>query len=273
MRPPFNTINWQQPWLAPLRPLGEPIAALEDWRQALNEATARDGISNHRGQPIAFVPQADLPARMAYEQFISESGRIPTRDNLHDFFNALIWLAYPLVKRQLNALQASEIARQQAEKLTGIPQVRGAKRDAATLFDENAAVIVVRSDAAGRSIADRLRHHEWTDMFFRDRVSFVENCAVLLIGHALIEKLVTPYKAITAHSLVLGADDVFFAAGADQQMAWIDTVLSARIQKEPFASTTFTPLPVMGVPGWHASQDLRFYADEKVFRPQRRRHQ
>lgn len=266
----FDLIDWQEPWLAQLRHFAEPITASKDWRCALNEVATQNGLSNHRGQQIKFVPQADLPARMAYEQFISESGCVPTRDNLHDFFNALIWLAFPLVKRQLNALQAGEIARQQAEDSIGIQQVRGAKRDAATLFDENAAAMVVRSDAAGRSIADRLRHHQWTDVFFRDRVSFVANCSILLIGHALIEKLVTPYKAITAHSLILEADDDFFASGADQQMAWVDAVLSAQIQREPFASTLFTPLPVMGVPGWQEKQDLLFYGDEKVFRPQRR---
>lgn len=206
---------------------------------------------------------------MAYEQFISESGRIPTRDNLHDFFNALIWLAYPLVKRQLNALQATEIARQQDLGIAGSTQVRGTKRDAATLLDENAAVVVVRDNADGKLIADRLRHHQWIDVFLRSRTSFCKDCTVLLFGHALIEKLVVPYKAITAHSIILYADDSFFALTNNQQTVWVDTMLSARIQEEPLVATLFTPLPVMGVPDWHKAQGLPFYADEKVFRPKR----
>jgi hypothetical protein len=32
----------------------------------------------------------------------------------------------------------------------------------------------------------------------------------------------------------------------------------------------YNPLPVLGVPGWHARQDEEFYADVKVFRPKRR---
>lgn len=271
MNPLFDKIDWEQPWLAPLRTLGKSIVASADWRQALNDAAARAGISNHRSHQINFVLQEDLPARMAYEQFISESGCIPTRDNLHDFFNALIWLAYPGVKRQLNALQATEIARQQCMGPVGREQVRGARRDAATLFDENAALVIVRNNHAGQSIADKLRHHQWIDVFLNERISFGKHCAVLLFGHALIEKLVMPYKAITAHAIILAADDAFFATKVEQQLAWVDEVLAARLQAELLVSTQFTPLPVMGVPGWQSVQDLSFYADEKVFRPPRQR--
>ena len=60
---------------------------------------------------MRFVPQAELPAGIAYETFISETGGVPTRDNLHDFFNALVWLTYPKIKVRLNAMQALEIER------------------------------------------------------------------------------------------------------------------------------------------------------------------
>ncbi|HBZ06685.1 MAG TPA: DUF3025 domain-containing protein, partial [Massilia sp.] len=32
---------------------------------------------------------------------------------------------------------------------------------------------------------------------------------------------------------------------------------------------SFTPLPVLGVPGWWPEQDAAFYADTSVFRPKR----
>ncbi len=57
-----------------------------------------------------FVPQESLPEGTAYEEFISATGNVPTRDNLHDFFNGLVWQTFPLIKRELNALQAAQIA-------------------------------------------------------------------------------------------------------------------------------------------------------------------
>jgi hypothetical protein len=58
-----------------------------------------------------FVHQDSLPAGQAYEAHIFQTRTVPTRDNLHDFFNGLVWLAFPQTKRRLNELQAAEIAR------------------------------------------------------------------------------------------------------------------------------------------------------------------
>lgn len=270
MRPPFDTINWQQPWLAPLRPLGEPISASKDWRNAFNNAAARNGLRNDRGQQIVFVPQADLPVGMAYEQYISESGHVPTRDNLHDFFNALIWLAYPRIKRQLNAIQTAEIQRLQKTACVVPSNARGPKRDAATLFDENAALVVVRRSASGHSIARSLREHQWTEVFLTDSQVFHRQCSILLFGHALIQKLVTPYKAITAHALILDAGDSFFDLDGCAKRSVADGSVTSTLQAISLTSSMLTPLPVLGVPGWHAVQDSSFYADVNVFRPKRR---
>src|SRR4051794_16460024 len=103
MAAPFlKLIDWERPWLALLRPVAQPILAAPDWRFALNDAAHAAGLCNHRGLPIRFVPQADLPAGVAYEEFIGDTGCVPTRDNLHDFFNALVWLTFPGIKQQLN---------------------------------------------------------------------------------------------------------------------------------------------------------------------------
>jgi hypothetical protein len=98
------------------------IANRSDWRVALNEQCIAMSLINHRELPLSFVDQATLPQDIAYEVFISETGKIPTRENLHDFFNALVWLSFPNIKRQLNALQAAQIARD------GIGKSRGPAR-------------------------------------------------------------------------------------------------------------------------------------------------
>ena len=47
--------------------------------------------------PVRFVPHESRPRGEAYEAFIARTGCVPTRDNLHDLFNALVWLTFPLL--------------------------------------------------------------------------------------------------------------------------------------------------------------------------------
>jgi hypothetical protein len=275
MAAPFlASIDWSQPWLAHVQAAAQPLIAAADWRIALNE-TARDvNLCNHRGLTMQFVPQAELPAGMAYEEFISTTGHVPTRENLHDFFNALIWLTFPNIKKQLNALQAAEIAARAktgtaAEKKNTVDMpsttTRGRLRDAATIFDENAALLIY-SDS---TLVTALRAHRWQEVLLAQRTAFGRSVAVYLFGHALMEKLITPYKAITAHTWIVPADTEFFSLPQEQQRAWIDDVVARQLQAGLHTSA-FTPLPVLGIPGWWEGQNEAFYADAQVFRPARR---
>jgi hypothetical protein len=258
----LDLIDWQRPWLAPLRPIAEPISKAQDWRSALNTAAAERVLRNHRGLPIRFVRQEELPAGMAYEAFISETGCVPTRENLHDFFNAMVWLSYPHIKMQLNALQAAEI--RSAAQARANPAQRGKVRDAATIFDENAALLI-SSDAA---LTESLRAHHWRDAFIARRRAFSNSCEVRLFGHALMEKLVNPYKAITAHAWVIMVDTSFFALDEAHKKRELDQRVMTQLS-DGIKTADFTPLPILGIPAWCEGQDEAFYADGAVFRPRR----
>ncbi|MFZ4626475.1 MAG: DUF3025 domain-containing protein, partial [Rhodoferax sp.] len=131
-------IDWQAPWLAAWRSLGEPVAqrvlAGTPQPEALNRA-ARARWPWPEQPPVRFVPQAELPPGVAYESFIFQTGQCPTRAGLHDFFNGLMWLHLPLSKQRLNQLHAAQIAG------TGVMPTRGPARDGLTLFDENVALL------------------------------------------------------------------------------------------------------------------------------------
>lgn len=258
----LQAVDWQRPWLAPLRETARPLLQAADWRMVLNAVAGEMRLHNHRGLPIRFVPQSSLPPQTAYEAFISATGGVPTRDNLHDFFNALVWLTFPEIKLRLNALQAAAI-----EKAgTGEPRGnRGPVRDAATIFDENAALLVVR-DAEWIAA---LRAHRWRELFVDRREAFWQHCDIWLFGHALMEKLVMPYKAITAHAWPLVADSAYFELGLAGRRRWLDEAVARQLAPS-LAPADFTPLPVLGVPGWWGGQDEAFYADVTVFRPARR---
>lgn len=271
MPTPAALIDWSQPWLKPFRILGRRLSAAasvsDNWRLALNAFAQERGIRNYQGLPLSFVAQAELPPATAYEAFIGSSGKVPTRDNLHDFLNALIWLSFPAIKARLNALQAAELAK--AGTVSGASQPRGAARDAATIFDENAALLLVPDNAAGLALSAALRQHQWQQVFVDQGHMFGGEAEVWLFGHALLEKLVQPYKAITAHTLVLAVPESYFALTDEARRGWIDQRIAAELAQPDALIGRLTPLPVLGVPGWSGGQDQAFYADVAVFRPKR----
>lgn len=198
--------------------------------------------------PLRFVPQAMLPPGMAYEQFIYDTGQVPTRDNLHDFFNGLVWLHLPQAKRRMNQLQAQAIAAQ------GVGAVRGPLRDALTLFDENGAVL-----DAPAPLWQALRARDWRRLFIDLRPLWAQ-ARLVLVGHALMEKLVYARKGITAH--------VYQVPVAIKSIANLDAWLAHELQPEDWSRKPFVPLPVMGIPGWcHENENFSFYDDSSVFRP------
>jgi hypothetical protein len=260
----IEAIDWSRPWYDAVRPAFE-LAGVEEGGviEAFNRRAKEMALHNHAGLPLEFVPQSALPEGRAYEEFIGATGCVPTRENLHDFFNGLVWLTFPRIKQKLNALQAAQIA------LAGVGKSRGPARDGATIFDENAALLVVRAGGEGDALVAALRAHQWSDVLFERRAAFGVDAQVWLFGHALMEKLVAPRKAITAHTRVIVADDSYFKLGFEAQRAWIDERVAASLDGEGLSTACFTPLPVLGVPGWWGQQDAAFYADTSVFRPKR----
>ena len=241
----LELIDWSAPWLEPWRAIGRSVAE----RVALGQ-TCAEALNAQPMAPRRFVPQAQLPAGVAYEAFIADTGQVPTRDGLHDFFNGLCWMLFPQTKRRLNALQAAQIA------ASGIQPVRGPARDAITVVDENAAILQA-PDALWQALAAK----DWQRLFI-DLRPLWQQARLLLFGHALLEKLVTPRKPITAH--------VYRAPAELPSVAALDAWLAADFSAERLAAKPFAPLPVLGVPGWWpGNEDAVFYADTGVFRPPR----
>ena len=262
----FERIDWSAPWLAPCAERGArwrhvALERPDAYLATLQHDAAAAGHRTGQGAALTFIAQADLPAGTAYEAHIAATGGVPTRENLHDFFNALMWFTYPRVKAALNARQAAFIARD------GIGATRGAERDALTLFDENAAIFV----AADADLRRALTGFDWQRLFVAGRAAWGERCEARLVGHALLEKLIAPYKACTAHAWIVDAPAEYFSWTAARQTEWLDATVADALAQAPLSSRVFAPLPVLGVPGWWpANVESAFYADERVFRAGRR---
>jgi hypothetical protein len=239
------------PWMAPYAARAARVMAKIAQGGRVCEALSGESTSIALASgPLRFVPGDSAPPGEAYEAFIHRSACVPTRDNLHDFFNGLVWLYCPETKRRLNELQAAEIAR------GGIGATRGPLRDALTLFDENGALL-----DAPRPLWDALRARDWQGLFVTHRALWRE-ARLLVFGHALLEKLTVPRKAATAHVLI--------AAGEMNLNAWDDATIAASLHPAHLATKPFTPLPVLGVPGWCVqNENFSFYDDSEVFRPRR----
>lgn len=238
-------IDWTQPWLTGLTGLTD---SLPDHAATADVAT-RLNAGHHA--PVRFVPQAALPPGQAYEQFIFDTATVPTRDNLHDFFNGLCWMRFPQTKTRLNQLQAEQLA------TLGVQSLRGAVRDALTVFDENAAFL-----QAPPPLWAALLARDWQRLFITLRPLWAQ-ARLTLFGHALLEKLVSPRKPITAH-VYLAPAAMDLAVGADQ----LDAVVAASLSADVLKTKPFAPLPVLGVPGWWPeNENFSFYDDSKVFRP------
>lgn len=203
-----------------------------------------------------FVVQepALLADDLHYEVRIAERGAIATRgDNWHDLFNAMIWCRHPAIKRALNARQIAHIA-------TMGPSQRNRAQYALTQFDEAGAIVRVR-DAALLALWDR---HDWSTLFF-DRADAWRRgdiAIVAVIGHALLEMALVPALFPVAKCIVVQGDE-----DDDHCVARVaDAIAAGRVLDDPLE---LRPLPLAGIPGWHAGQDADFYAGAGCFQPVR----
>lgn len=204
---------------------------------------------NKNKKPLCFVEQnSSLPfAELGYEERIFHSGIIATRkDHWHDFFNALVWHAFPKTKTAINSLHAKELKEQKST-------LRSRKRDLLTLFDESGVIVI-----AEESILELIKQHKWNTLFVEKKQEWISGKITLItFGHAMYEKYLAPYIGMTAQTLLLSS-----------QVDDIDSFLATKLLDGHLLQnkSQLSPLPLLGVPGWHKDQDEAFYANKVYFR-------
>ena len=249
-------MKFQHPAFEPYRTLIEVLALDHGFpdRQNLSALASQLGIINARKLPLRFIaPDVRLSAR-DYESHILQTGCIPTRpDNWHDLMNALVWLRFPLFKAALNAAHFQAIAQE-----TG--SVRGQRRDALTVLDESGVWVMSQYPALPALLVQR----EWHELFWEKRERVRLHMQFVIVGHALLEKALTPYPAMTGKCLLLNSTNVdlrhFDLRRADE------LATAALIDIE--SPRQLPPLPVLGIPGWDAANNKAgYYHNREIFRP------
>jgi hypothetical protein len=245
----------KHPAFAPLRDiaerfLGEAFPTLDALNAARADAAPR------------FVPPEAIGV-LGYERSIDERGEISTRADLwHDFFNALIWLGYPLAKRRLSAVHAQMLRDGgEAER-----RRRSPTRDALTLFDEGGAVVL----SAAPEVFDLIERFAWRELFWDCRAMFAGRYAVLIFGHAALERLLAPQIGLTVKTLFCPCEQALLDADPIAQRRYVDQFLDRAIATpERWQHTRqLAPLPLLGVPGYFPrTEEPAFYALTDYFRP------
>lgn len=212
---------------------------------------ALNAMADARGLRVRFVSPHENLSGMGYEISIDATGEVPTRDNPHDFFNALQWLAFPRMKAAINAGHLRH--------LEAAGQPRSPARNVLTMIDES-GVLVASEDA---SLLQLLREFRWQELFVNRRQEVVAMMRFALVGHGLMEKSLAPFIGLTGKAILLNVPDSTSLDAAAS--AWIDDEANLS------SSRNLAPLPLLGIPGWDArNEEASFYGNTDYFRPGRR---
>jgi len=224
-----------------------PWLGIEHSLDALNRAATARELRTQSGKPVRFVPAG--ARRSAYELRVHETGEIATRpDTLHDWFNALCWLAFPRTKACINAMHAAEIPRESGQ--------RGRLRDLLTIFDEGGAIVICGDEELNRL----LRELRWKELFWDRRERVKEAMRFVVLGHAVLEQALKPWPGVTCKAL-------FAPPGGELDLAAAAWLASRGDDASP---RELAPLPVFGYPGWADNERAEFYDDERYFRDTKR---
>ena len=276
-----NTPEWNRaallksPLLMPLHPIlanfdREDFPGLQDCNRLL--AASNPPITVQSGIPLRFVPQESgkLSFEAQYEPRCYLTGEVQMRaHNLHDLFNALVWLTFPRTKAAINGRHY------RALKETGnvAGNQRGAVRDVNTLLDESGVVIVYADDHDHAVLAGLLRDFKWKELFWQRREQARSGMGFYLFGHGLYEKALQPYVGMTGQGLLIKVEQAFFSWPLARQLVHLDSLLADYLAAPEHCRSTreLSPLPLLGIPGWAADNDCAAYYDNTdYFRPGRR---
>lgn len=210
------------------------------------------------GQPVRFVNSTELDAE-DYEHRIFTKGHVSTRpDCWHDLFNAMVWVRFPHIKIAMNALHY---------RAKPAANGRGRLRDALTLFDECGVLLV----SAQTNILQAVATRDWPLAFQSQACAWQTDVKAAICGHAILEKLIAPYRSMTANALLIKVSPQAMLLPATELLPLLDKqiarlLLAGQVLNKP---AQLSPLPLAGIPGWDFAghQNESFYNDTDVFRP------
>ncbi|HXK17882.1 MAG TPA: DUF3025 domain-containing protein, partial [Polyangiaceae bacterium] len=132
-----------------------------------------------------------------YEQHVAQLAAVPTRPgHWHDFFNMLVWAHFPKLRWALNALHVDPSVGPKDPR-----NGRAPAQNLAATFDE-AGMLVVSSS---RALLEELRALRFQHVFWERREELLATTRFWLVGHGMLESLLSPHPRLAARALLLHA--------------------------------------------------------------------
>ena len=251
-----------------------------DFHPALQSALAR--LANWPrpeayGELAGLVPQAhdaELPSFTSeqrealqrtggYEPHVAQLRSVPTRPgSWHDFFNMTVWAHFPKLRWALNALHVD--ASLPKDPRNG----RAPAQNLAASFDE-AGMLVVSTNLG---VLQALRALRFRHAFWERRDELLSTTRFWVIGHGLLESLLTPHARLSARSLLLHLPEAPLHGG-DAFRFELDALVATRIGNWRASQSVLDPIPMLAIPGFADNDSRAFYDDERniPFEPTSRR--
>jgi len=226
-----------------------------DW-PTLNDYEAIFKKNNMEVKP---VPQSEVIRcfEEQYEPRVYLKGELQTRlKNWHDFFNALIWLKFPITKKMLNALHYEQA------RLREAGSNRSTLENRITQFDECGAVIVSND----QKLLDLIENHQWQDLFINEMQQFDSNLQCVIFGHAIFEKAMNPYIGMTCHCILINDSKLLNDVHQGNFEALDKKIAIFWKNAHKIENLKLKPLPLLGIPGYWHLQNSEFYKNTSYFR-------
>lgn len=285
----FNQSNWEpqffelSPLYAPVSPFaaqgfachtaGASWPSLADYNASLKRMNL--GLMSGGGSPLRCVKQPGVRHQPApgdptwdviYQLKIFLTGEVPTRaKNWHDFFNLLVWCAFPKSKAALNRRHFFAFDETSPFPWAPVGGNRSKEQDLLTLFDEG-GLIVPCADPRLWHLCETSR---WKELFWENRKAVEAGMRFYAFGHAIYEVTLGGHPCPHASALMIPVSPSFMTQPLLAQLAFLDDnlalLLGDRVGLK--SSRALTPVPVLGFPGFTtANANAAYYDNASYFR-------
>jgi hypothetical protein len=207
-----------------------------------------------------FVSQSRETLRRlgGYEQHVAQLSAVPTRPgNWHDFFNMTVWAHFPKLRWALNSLQIDPDAGPKDPR-----NGRAPAQNLAATFDEVGLLVLSTS----QSVLEELRALRFKRAFWERREELLATTRFWVVGHGVLESLLTPHPGLAVRSLLLYVPSLPPLAESDELRFEIDALVAARIHAWRVARDSLAPLPLLAIPNYCDNDSSDFYDDIRNIR-------
>jgi hypothetical protein len=194
-----------------------------------------------------------------YDALVFNEKKIPIRKNIvHDYFNAITWLAFPNAKKKLNKKNFIFLENNYLNGNKNRPR----NIDLTTLLDESGIIVVTKNSY----LASLMEKKKWKTVFWDNRDIVKKSFRFFLFGHSLFEKLMNKYIGTAARALIISDESLLLDKITINN---VDQMLSDYIDRDSFFKNLekSISIPLFAIPGWsNLNEKEEFYQGNEYLR-------